>query len=156
MPGDWIILDDLRIRSAQSQSGYAQIDHVVISPQVVYCIETKNWRGRYLRTEQGWITKYKLEQGIHEFKKDPVPQARSHATALEDALKSLQLNVPVYPVIVFTNNDFEYLGRQGDVPVTAPNFLIHEMLSHSLPPVAPDTIAPARKLLELHRDARPK
>jgi hypothetical protein len=154
LPNDWFIIDDLRIRSAQSPSGYSQIDHVVVAPKAVYCLETKNWRGKNYRTEDGWITKYKHEHGIYEFKKDPIPQVQGHAAAVKDALKQLHYDVPVIPVVVFTNSEFEYLSDPPEIPVICSEYLVNALLEHSLKPVVQDPIVLASKLLALHKDSR--
>ena len=154
LPQDWIILDDLRIPSAHSLSGYSQIDHVVVAPQAIYCLETKNWRGKYYRTDRGWITKYNYEHGIGEFKKDPIPQVQGHATALEDALKRLHYDVPIRPIVVFTNSEFEFWGPEAEtgVHLLSSEYLIGYLLKNSMQSVVPDTMILAKKILALIRN----
>lgn len=154
LPQDWIILDDLRIPSAQSPSGYAQIDHVVISPKAVYCLKTKNWRGKYYRTDRGWITKYNYEHGIGDYKKDPIPQVQGHATALRETVQRLHYDVSVKAVVVFTNTEYEYLGDKAEIPLFSSAYVIEALLKRNLPPVVPDTLVLARKILAMHKDAR--
>nr|WP_258394594.1 nuclease-related domain-containing protein [Paenibacillus sp. MDMC362] len=38
-------VNDLMVTNSKSRTGYSQIDHVVITPQGLFVIETKNYMG---------------------------------------------------------------------------------------------------------------
>jgi hypothetical protein len=78
---------------------------------------------------------------------------RSHAAALEDALKRLHYVVPVCPMVVFTNTEFEYLSPQAEIPVICSEYLINALLRHSLQPIVPDTRVLASIIVALHKEA---
>lgn len=76
-------LNDLMIAHSRSKTGYAQIDHVLITPYAVFVIETKNWQGTLYgkREELNWRVNGKFP------KYSPVKQNRTHISALKRTLK---------------------------------------------------------------------
>lgn len=45
LPKDCRYLSDLLVKNPKAQSGYSQIDHVVLTPYGIFAIETKNYQG---------------------------------------------------------------------------------------------------------------
>lgn len=78
-------LSDLLLNNPKSRTGYAQIDHVVISPYCVFVIETKNYNGEIKggRTDQQWSVsnRYKMY--------NPLKQNYGHIKAIESLLKDV-------------------------------------------------------------------
>ncbi|MCJ8014186.1 NERD domain-containing protein [Paenibacillus sp. KQZ6P-2] len=56
LPRECMYLSDLMIANTKSRTGYSQIDHVVITPQGLFVIETKNYTGEIKgkREEKTW------------------------------------------------------------------------------------------------------
>lgn len=85
LPKDCKSLSDLLLPNPKSRSGYAQIDHVVISPYCVFVIETKNYNGEIKggRADQQWSVsnRYKMY--------NPLKQNYGHIKAVESLLKDV-------------------------------------------------------------------
>ncbi|OKP88202.1 NERD nuclease [Paenibacillus helianthi] len=88
---------DLLLPNPKSRTGYAQIDHVVISPYCVFVIETKNYNGEIKggRTDQQWSVsnRYKMY--------NPMKQNYGHIKAIESLLKDVAI-VKYISMISFT------------------------------------------------------
>lgn len=85
LPKDCKTLSDLLLPNPKSRTGYAQIDHVVISPYCVFVIETKNYNGEIKggRTDQQWLVgnRYKMY--------NPLKQNYGHIKAIESLIKGV-------------------------------------------------------------------
>ncbi|QUL55696.1 NERD domain-containing protein [Paenibacillus tritici] len=85
LPKECKALSDLMLPNPKSRTGYAQIDHVVISPYCVFVIETKNYNGEIKggRTDQQWSVsnRYKMY--------NPLKQNYGHIKAIESLMKSV-------------------------------------------------------------------
>lgn len=53
LPKGCNFLSDLMVANSKSRTGYSQIDHVVITPQGLFVIETKNYNGEIKGSRQG-------------------------------------------------------------------------------------------------------
>ncbi|MEK4518522.1 nuclease-related domain-containing protein [Paenibacillus sp. FSL H8-0122] len=85
LPNDCKSLSDLLLPNPKSRTGYAQIDHVVISPYCVFVIETKNYNGEIKggRADQQWSvsSRYKMY--------NPLKQNYGHIKAIESLIKDV-------------------------------------------------------------------
>jgi hypothetical protein len=85
LPKDCKSLSDLMIPNPKSRTGYAQIDHIVISPYCLFVIETKNYNGEIKggRTDQQWSVsnRYKMY--------NPLKQNYGHIKAIEGLIKGV-------------------------------------------------------------------
>lgn len=85
LPKDCKTLSDLLLPNPKSRTGYAQIDHVVISPYGLFVIETKNYNGEIKggRTDQQWSlsNRYKMY--------NPLKQNYGHIKAIESLIKGV-------------------------------------------------------------------
>jgi len=90
-------LSDLLLPNPKSRTGYAQIDHVVISPYCLFVIETKNYNGEIKggRADQQWSVsnRYKMY--------NPLKQNYGHIKAIESLLKDVA-TVKYISMISFT------------------------------------------------------
>ncbi|OKP92703.1 nuclease-related domain-containing protein [Paenibacillus sp. P32E] len=97
LPKECRSLSDLLLPNSKSRTGYAQIDHVVISPYCVFVIETKNYNGEIKggRTDQQWSVsnRYKMY--------NPLKQNYGHIKAIESLLKNVA-TVKYISMISFT------------------------------------------------------
>lgn len=110
-PDDWYIFNDMIVERSQ-------IDHIVICPQGVYTIETKNYQG----TIYGNAEKQEWLQVINNHKKtpfyNPVKQGRTHSVALSKYLEKRGFKkVWVNTIVVFTEPDVELKVFSPKVPV---------------------------------------
>lgn len=102
---DYYLFNDLTIIT---QSGTSQIDHVLVSPYGVWCIETKARRGTIhgQEDEQQW-TQVKRSDAGRKYKQrfyNPVRQNATHCHRLRDYLgRQLHQQVPVRSLVVFTS-----------------------------------------------------
>lgn len=97
----------------------AQIDHLVIGPQGVFVIETKNWRGCIEGNGQDAIwTQHKREGEAPVRLKSPVAQVQRQAGVIAQILRGAK-NPPaaVIPVVAFAMGSTELRVDSHDVPV---------------------------------------
>lgn len=87
----------------------AQIDHLVLSPYGIFCIETKNMRGTITGKEEdnNWIQRKTGKNG-KIFEKEfynPCKQSGGHVNALKNMLVHGNFHdIKVYSVVVFNHN----------------------------------------------------
>jgi hypothetical protein len=95
---DYLLLNGLYLRN-----GGGDIDHVVLGPNGVFVLETKNWSGDITCNGDEW-----QRGGKHSFKTSPSLQVKrntakiKHIIDTSPALRSL--GVTVEGIVVFTNN----------------------------------------------------
>jgi hypothetical protein len=95
------------------------IDHVVLGPNGVFAIETKNYRGRVAYKNGYWQLPF-------PFGRSPSNQAKSNASWVNRAINACgtfeTLKVWVEPIVVFPNPDVELEVIDPEVEVvTVPN-----------------------------------
>lgn len=74
LPDDWIIINDILIERNEQ---FAQIDHLVVTPSFVVCIETKHWKTAKTDIHGNWY-KYHNRRW-HLVKRSPFDQVYDHA-----------------------------------------------------------------------------
>ncbi len=95
---DYVVLHDVMIPGAKMET--SQIDHIVISRQGVFVIETKNYSGWIFGSESSkyWTqVQYRKKYQFY----NPILQNQGHVAALR-ALLDEYPDVPFHPVVVFT------------------------------------------------------
>lgn len=114
LPDSYIVLHDVTVMS--DESNRTQLDHVVISPELVLCIETKNWHGTYYPGRCGWMWKSleRLTRSKKHAHKDPVEQSHMHKAALKRLLDSAGLPADIRPVVVLSDPESTWQGKQSD------------------------------------------
>lgn len=117
---DYLLLNDLHLRS-----GGGDIDHIVLGPNGVFVLETKNWSGEVTCNGDEW-----QRPGRGGFKGSPSLQVKRNAAKIKriiDSSPSLKLpNVWVEGVVVFTNNHAALHLNNPTVPVlTLPQLVDH-------------------------------
>ena len=94
---DYLLLNDLRLRS-----GGGDIDHIVLGPNGIFVLETKNWSGDVTCHGDKW-----QRAGKRSFKGSPSLQVKRNAARVKqavDASPSLRaLGIWVEGIVVFTN-----------------------------------------------------
>ena len=95
---DYFLLNDLHLRN-----GGGDIDHIVLGPNGIYVLETKNWSGEISCHGDEW-----QRAGKSNFKGSPSLQVKRNAAKIKriiDSSPSLKsLGIWVEGIVVFTNN----------------------------------------------------
>lgn len=95
LPANWHVFHGVEAR-ALAAGGGADIDHVVVGPNAIFAIETKNWSGR-ITTEDNTI----LCDGEPP-DRDPLDQARNAAASLREQLQAASTPTPpIIPILCF-------------------------------------------------------
>jgi hypothetical protein len=105
---DYYLFNDLVL---PYQGKTTQIDHVIIGPSCIICIETKNWTGKFYPDKNGWrwfpIDGYANTNKVNY---SPQKQSKYHSIVLSKLLKENRINVFVKPIVVLTNNYCQWMG----------------------------------------------
>jgi len=131
---EYRILNDVTIKVDEAE---AQIDHVVVSPYGLWCLETKSHRGMTFGKErdQNWTQVKHSEKGRRYKNKlySPIRQNATHCKRLGDFInQQLGLSVPIRSVVVFSHGKFEV---ESVTPVVAPGGVLQAMLTPDLKPI---------------------
>jgi Nuclease-related domain/Topoisomerase DNA binding C4 zinc finger len=120
-PNEYILMNDLYLPKDDGKT--TQIDHILIGPQGIFVIETKNYKGWITGSEhkQTWTqTNYKRKDNFY----NPIWQNAGHIKALQAAIGESLNDVPIHSIIVF--------GRQAELKFTQPFKKATVMNSHQL------------------------
>jgi hypothetical protein len=108
LPDDYIIINDVMIPNGDRT---AQIDHIVIGDNGIFCIETKSHVGTIYGSEtaHNWKQVRKSEKGrnYNNTFYSPVKQCMTHVMALKTLLKDDSI---IQPIVVFTKATNYTLG----------------------------------------------
>jgi hypothetical protein len=95
---DYILLNDLYLRGSGGD-----IDHIVLAPNGVFVLETKNWSGEITCNGDEW-----RRSGRGDFKGSPSRQVKRNVATIRHIVDSVpalrSLGVWVEGIVVFTNN----------------------------------------------------
>ncbi|CAH2715910.1 hypothetical protein BACCIP111895_03094 [Neobacillus rhizosphaerae] len=82
LPKDFLYLSDIMIKNQKSQSGYSQIDHLIITPYGIFVIETKNYQGTIYGSKEhkSWLINGKFKM------MNPFVQNYGHIQALKSLI----------------------------------------------------------------------
>ena len=98
----WDVFHGVENRTSDASSGGRDFDHIVVGPDTVFLIETKNWEG-VIRVENGAL---KLN-GI-PVKRSPIAQVRRGARGLLRMLESsLPADFDIVKIVCFASNNLE-------------------------------------------------
>lgn len=109
LPGEYSVFNDVGLRTGGES---AQIDHVLVSPYGLWCIETKSLRGT-IRGKEGddtWTQIKRSDSGRTYRKKfyNPIAQNATHCQRLGDYLKQhVAVTPPIRSAVVFTGARLE-------------------------------------------------
>ena len=113
---DSYILNDITLKRGLKR---AQMDHVVISPQGIFVIETKNWRGVITGEEQEarWTQVRKPGQKPIQHP-NPILQNQRQIQVLKLILKVAGVDWPdIFPVLVSNSRNAQFDIRNRTVPI---------------------------------------
>lgn len=99
-PNNYILINDIHIPKKNGST--SQIDHILISHKGLFVIETKNYKGWIMGSEnsQYWTQViYKRKERFY----NPIWQNLGHINTLKEFLGDSLYGVPIYSVVVFSN-----------------------------------------------------
>jgi hypothetical protein len=101
---DYSVYNDIRVRSGLKT---AQIDHLVVCAKGIFVLETKNWRGRIVGSENDRTWRQYRDPNLPPRSlANPIRQIRRHAAILTAFLRAGGVpEIPVMPMLVFTGRD---------------------------------------------------
>lgn len=103
-----LVFNNISFKNPRSEMTH-QVDHVLIHPNGIFVIETKNYFGEIFVQNSGKNWYKKLGEKVEKIS-NPVYQNRSHAVTVYNAIKR-QMNV--IPVVVFVQNNAPYLENDN-------------------------------------------
>ena len=119
LPNDYYLINDVKIKDKTGR--VSNIDHVVLSPNGIFVIETKNNNGTIICHGDDWSRRSGGKIG------NPSKQAKRNARIIFDIIVSLEkfksCGLWVVPIVAFSNYDVEL--NLNDCPVRV--FMPHEL-----------------------------
>lgn len=116
---DYYLLNDVYMHN-----GGGDIDHIVLGPNGVFVLETKNWSGKITCNSDDWQRPGKHAMG------SPSRQAKRNAAKvmhLIDSTSALRsLSIWVEGIVVFTNSNIKLNLNSPTVPILK----LHQLTSH--------------------------
>jgi hypothetical protein len=119
---DYYLINNLRL------PGYGDVDHVVLGPNGVFVLETKNWSGKISCNGDFWQRK-----GNRHVPGSPSEQAKRNAAKVRyaiDASGNLPFSVWLDAIVVFTNNHAELHLRNPTVSILKLQQIANYITSH--------------------------
>jgi hypothetical protein len=131
--------------NVRSRGTAEDIDHVVIGPNGIFHIETKNWHGSIRITEQG------IERSEPERHDDPTAQLTRQAFILKELLRANKLETSVTGIINFTDPHCELEGSSPLFTAVRLDQLISAITRFSVEkPLSYEEVFAISKLLKEH------
>lgn len=120
-----------------------EFDHLVVGPNGIFHIETKNWGGTIAFTNHG------MERSKEGHSQDPTAQLYRHEYVLKELLRSHKLQADVVGVLCFANPDCTLVGRSPAFLTVKTDRLIHTIKSYRpRKPLSGTKVRSIAKLLE--------
>lgn len=105
-PGEQYVINDLMLKVGDGKT--SQIDHIVINPNGVFVIETKNYSGRIYGSEEQleWTQVLRYGKVKHKLY-NPVRQNRTHIYRLS---KFLSKKIKITSAVVFVQGNTQFIN----------------------------------------------
>lgn len=139
--------------------GYGNIDHIVLGPNGVFVIETKNYAGKIACDGDKWSSQRngKFNRLLHYDFGSPSKQAKRNATTVKQVIMHLAIfkskNIWVNGVLVFANKNVQLQIRNPTVPVLRStqlaSFILESEGNYVFSPFELDVLA--KEILKLTR-----
>lgn len=103
LPENYFIFNDVKFPGS-----YGNLDHVVIGPNGIFVIETKNYGGFYIVKDDEWY--YKNGKYVKKARSQPGTQVMRNAMSLKNFLvnNNIKMNgVWIDPIVTLVNKNFE-------------------------------------------------
>ena len=119
---DYYLLNDINVRCNGKSS---QFDHILVGPQGIFCLETKNYSGSYSPSGESWMFYNGTGRAYME---SPQYQSFYHASVLAELMHKEKRKI--IPLVVFANKKAKYNGGNKPCPVIYFDKLKEEVCSH--------------------------
>jgi hypothetical protein len=134
-------------RRVRSRGASEDIDHLIIGPNGIFHIETKNWHGSIRFTEQG------IERSQPEHHDDPNAQLARQAFILKELLRANKWEADVTGIINFADQRCELEGSSKLFTTVRLEQLNSTIIKHKTEkPLSSEQIHTIVKLLEEHSE----
>ncbi len=116
LPRDTYVLNDVMIRHGGKS---AQIDHIVLTSQGLFLLETKNWNGRIVGDENDEQWMQIKQEGRKTVKVgNPVKQCARHLSVLRDYFSSAGIQWPdIESCVVFASGGSQLEVKSASCPL---------------------------------------
>lgn len=115
-----------------------EYDHIVIGPQGIFLVETKNYSGKlYIDSAGNWI---RMKNGDNQWvsENNPVQQVNRHHILMESIVGS---NVPIIDVICLAHPNLIVSGQENSkIPVVKKDLLGDFIMNYKQPTLSKDEI----------------
>lgn len=125
LPSEYVVFNQVMVPNPGSQTGYTEIDLVVIGPTGIFTLEVKNNHGTIYggpESADHWKVRKVGRRGkpYMTTMRNPVRQARSQVLALGDHLREyLGIKVWIYPMVILPSTGRQWRPRfDYSMPVT--------------------------------------
>lgn len=136
LPDEYFVLNDLLVPGQKTRS---QVDHVVVSPYGVWCLETQAHTGCVVGGEHDYEWRqYRRGDTVRAHGNrffNPVRQNSTHCAHVADQLGSARVDVPVRSMVVFTEAEIDTMTM---TPVEPVGNLVQAILQHDTERVLDD------------------
>lgn len=126
-----------------------EYDHIVIGPQGIFLIETKNYSGKlYIDDYGNWL---RMKKGGNEWVPEinPTQQVNRHHLLIESIVGS---NIPIIDVICLAHPDLMIFGQDNSkIPVVKKDLLGDFIMNYKNPILSRDEIKIIENKIELHK-----
>lgn len=123
---EYILLNDIVVSHGKKPT---QVDHILISSEKIYCLETKDITGKFYPHGANKWKWYPYESRGKVRKQtvidNPQNQSSYHAAAVKKVLAQHRHHVPVIPAVILTHPRGKWMGKQNwDCPILTPGKMI--------------------------------
>lgn len=115
LPDNYTVFQDVTITSEGKDS---QIDNIVIGPNGIFVIETKNHKGKITGSSNDYNLIQYSKNRTNEFY-NPIKQVSTHVFRTSNSLKSINCDPWVQGIVFFSNNEAHVCVDSEMVPVFA-------------------------------------
>lgn len=127
LPKDYFIFNDVKFQGSRGN-----IDHIVIGPNGMFVVETKNYSGKWRIDGDQW---YYYKQGkYNQARYDPTDQVTRNEYDLENFLWSnniSSLDLSLTSIVALVNDNFRVTRKTHEYDVMAPKNLKNFILSYN-------------------------
>lgn len=136
LSGKYLVLNSIYTRT--DDGDFTEIDHILLHPKFILCIETKYYSGDMRAIDIETWEQRNRKSGETIKIDSPQQQSVHHAYSLKGYLESIDIHIPVYTVVVFVNDKTTSFDEKSDqyykseCPVIYKKNLLHliEVIEH--------------------------
>lgn len=126
LPEDYFIFNDVKFPGS-----YGNLDHIVIGPNGIFVIETKNFDGFFTVEEDGWY--YKKGEYLKKAINQPGSQVMRNVMSLKEFFEKNDINmygVWIDPIVTMVNKNFKINNKPKNYkvlyPSTIPKYILNK------------------------------